>query len=134
MRIVIDANILFSAIIKDSHTRKLLVNENLYFLAPEYLLEEVAEHKLEIKEKSGLSSQQVERLLHGFLELIELVGSARFRQFMEKALSASPDPEDTPYLALCLCENIPLWSNDARLKKQSIVQVYSTAELTKQLE
>lgn len=131
---MVDANVLFSAIIKDSQTRKILSSEKLSFLAPEYLLEEMAEHKSEIEQKSGLPAQQIDRLLRGFFEMIEVVESARFKEFLKKALSISPDPEDAPYLALCLSENIPLWSNDARLKKQKEIPVYSTRELLNLME
>jgi predicted nucleic acid-binding protein len=134
VRVVIDANVIFAAIIKDSHTRRLLLNQNLSFLAPEYLLDELFKHKTEIEKKSGLSSNQVESILQGFLEIIEIVESTKFKQFMKKAIEISPDPEDSPYLALCLYENIPLWSNDARIKKQKEIPVYSTPELTKKIE
>jgi predicted nucleic acid-binding protein len=42
MRLIVDANILFSALIKDSSTAKILVDDRLKFYAPEFLFEEFA--------------------------------------------------------------------------------------------
>jgi len=39
MRLVIDANVLFAALIKDSSTAQLLINDKLQFFAPEFLFE-----------------------------------------------------------------------------------------------
>ncbi|TFG19125.1 MAG: hypothetical protein EU529_16665 [Promethearchaeota archaeon] len=45
MRLVINANILFAALIKNSLTVKLLLNNKLKFYAPEFLFEEFAKYK-----------------------------------------------------------------------------------------
>jgi predicted nucleic acid-binding protein len=41
MNLVIDANILFAALIKDNLTRQLLVSENIRLYAPEFIFNEV---------------------------------------------------------------------------------------------
>jgi len=43
-RLVIDANIILSALIKDSTTRKILIGSAIDFYAPEYLIEEVEKY------------------------------------------------------------------------------------------
>lgn len=40
-----------------------------------------------------------------------------------------PDKDDVDFVALALKLNLPLWSNDSRLKEQSLVKVLSTREL-----
>jgi len=45
MRLIVDANILFAALIKDSSTAQLLVNVELKFYAPEFLFEEFAKYE-----------------------------------------------------------------------------------------
>lgn len=40
MDIVLDANILFSILIKDSKNGELLFNERIHFYAPEFIFEE----------------------------------------------------------------------------------------------
>jgi len=49
-------------------------------------------------------------------------------------IEASPDPKDAQYLALAMKYGIPIWSNDKRLKRQSIVKVFSTEELIRFIE
>ena len=39
------------------------------------------------------------------------------------------DPKDTPFLALALHLECPLWSDDAHLKRQSLVPCYLTFEI-----
>ena len=48
MRLIIDANILFSALIKDSSTAKLLIDDKLKLYAPEFLFEEFAKYLKQI--------------------------------------------------------------------------------------
>ncbi len=57
MDLVVDANILFAAIIKDSTTRKLLFHKTLHLHAPDFLLEELAEYKDEILKKTANRSR-----------------------------------------------------------------------------
>lgn len=42
MRLVLDANILFAALIKDSLTAELIIKDELQLYAPEFLLDEFA--------------------------------------------------------------------------------------------
>ena len=45
----------------------------------------------------------------------------------------SPDPDDVMYFAAALLLDVPLWSNDKRLKEQDEVQIISTLELARRL-
>ena len=45
MRLIIDANVLFAALIKDSSTAQLLISDKLKFFAPEFLFEEFAKYE-----------------------------------------------------------------------------------------
>ena len=40
MRLVVDANIIFAALIKESTTAEILLHENIKFIAPEFLFKE----------------------------------------------------------------------------------------------
>ena len=44
------------------------------------------------------------------------------------------DEKDTPYIALALKLNCPIWSNDTDLKKQNKVKVYNTKELLEEFK
>jgi predicted nucleic acid-binding protein len=67
MELVIDTNIVLSAIVKNSVSRLLLLNPNLILYSPEGLISELEEHKDEIKEKSGLSEKRYNELMPIFV-------------------------------------------------------------------
>ncbi len=48
MDLIVDANILFAALIKNNMTTELLFKNIFHLYAPEYLLEEFIDHKDEI--------------------------------------------------------------------------------------
>ena len=131
MDLIVDANILFAALIKDSTTSELLFHENLHLYAPEFLLEEFSKHKKEILTKTKRTEHQFEEILTTLKELITLIPKEEFRQNLEQANIISPDPDDAPYIALALKLKIPIWSNDKDLKKQKAVTIYTTQETYK---
>ena len=45
MKIIIDSNVLFSALIKDSVTRKIILEYGDFFLFPEFIFEEMEKHR-----------------------------------------------------------------------------------------
>ena len=133
MELVVDANILFSALVKDSLTRKLFCSPKIDLFSPEFLLFELLKHEHEIEEKSGLTSAEFRQLIAILLSRVSFVPKKDFENFLKKAFEISPDPEDTPFIALCMSKKIPLWSNDKALKKQKHVRVLTTEELLKLL-
>ncbi|MBI5332429.1 MAG: hypothetical protein HZB65_02565 [Candidatus Aenigmarchaeota archaeon] len=52
MDLVVDANILFSALIKDSFAHNLLFNERFHLFTPDYIFSEFEKHKEEILKKT----------------------------------------------------------------------------------
>ncbi len=130
MELVIDTNIVFSAIVKNSVSRYLLLNPDLILYSPEGLISELEEHREEIMGKSRLDEKRYDELMAILLSKIKLVPKEYIAPYLKEALGFSPDKDDSPFLALCLARGIPLWSNDKLLKeKQSIVKVFSTSEL-----
>lgn len=73
MIIIIDTNILISALIKDSTVRRILINSGLRFYYPEASFHEVRKYKSMILEKSGLGDAEFERVLGKILEYVALV-------------------------------------------------------------
>ncbi len=135
MELVIDTNIVFSAIVKNSVSRQLLLNPDLILFSPEGLISELEEHREEIRKKSKLSEKRYDELMAILLSRIKLMPKESIVPFLKEALEFSPDKDDSPFLALCLELEIPLWSNDKLLKeKQSFVRVLSTSELFKIME
>ena len=54
IRLVVDANIIFSALVKDSTTRKLIIEAPIYFYTPDILIEEINRNLNVISKKTGL--------------------------------------------------------------------------------
>lgn len=135
MDLVIDSNILFAALIKNSLTLELLFREDLHFYAPQFIFGEFAKYEEEIKRKTEKTDDAFEWVLKIFQRRIITFPQEEILPFIEKARAFSPDINDLPYLALALKLNIPLWSNDRLLKeKQNKVKVYSTSDLLKILK
>ncbi|GEM_PF-2208744 len=70
MNIVIDSNVLFAALIKDSVTRRLILEYEGYFIFPMYIFEELGKHKGDIQKKSGLSKGEFDQLLNLLLRKV----------------------------------------------------------------
>jgi len=138
MLLVVDANVVFSALIKRGKTLDIFIlnreSKRFDFVAPEYLMIEVEEHTHELLKKTGLSIEALRKVL-AFLEReIEFVPFEEFTELYEKAERTSPDPDDVPYFALALKFTGDIWSNDKALKNQSLIKVLSTGEVLKLME
>ena len=131
MELVVDANILFAALISDSHTRHILLSRGLSLCTPDFFFEEFEKHVDTLKEKSGLSRDELCELMSHIMLMgrIQSFASETYRAFVDEAKSFSPDPADIPYLALALCRKCAIWSNDKKLKEQKQVKIYSTQDL-----
>ncbi len=134
MKLIVDANVLFSALIAGGKTRELFYSEKLNLIAPEFLLTEVEDHQEEICEKSGLSEEEFEFILILFRKRIDIVPKEDFEEYLIKANKYCPDPDDTEYFALAMSEDAILWSDEKRLKDQGEVKVISTSELISMLK
>ena len=130
MDLVVDANILFVALIRDSVTSELMLHEDMHLFAPEFLLKEFEKYKKLIKKRTNRSEDEFKIAFDVFERRILLVPYEEIKPFIKKAKAISPDPKDVPYVALALKLQIAIWSNDKNLKrKQKDVVVYSTEDL-----
>ncbi|TFG23875.1 MAG: PIN domain-containing protein [Promethearchaeota archaeon] len=134
MKLVVDANILFAALIKEGSTAELLISDKLQLFAPEFLFEEFSKYKDLILKKTHRSNKEFNQFLDLLKEQITIVPKKEITPLIEKAEKISPDPKDTIYLALALALNSNVWSNDKKLKEgQKKVIVFSTEELIKKI-
>jgi len=133
MRLVVDANILFSFFKKASFTRRFILSHpEIELFTPLYVFEELEEHKEEVKSRARINDIVFELSKKELLEYVTIVPLDKFKKFWEEAKQTSPDPDDVEYLAAALSLGCAIWSNDRDLKeKQSRVVVVTTEELTK---
>lgn len=134
MKLVIDTNILISALLKDSKTRELLLFPSLEFLLPEYALQEVEAHKSLLSKKSGLTGNEIDIILSLLLENISIVPASEIKPYLKKAdkIIGHIDPSDVAFVALALSgENDGIWSNDKHFENLKGLKVWKTPDLLK---
>jgi predicted nucleic acid-binding protein len=134
MELISDASVIIASLSGSKTTIKLLLSKSLELYAPEYLLEEIEEHKLRVKTLSKLSTEEFNKLFKKLKSKITFISKRQFDMFLTKANELISDKDDTEYLALSLSRhNTPIWSNDPGFKEQLIVEVFTTSELLKHL-
>src|SRR3989344_391665 len=132
MRIVLDSNILFSALIKDSFVRRIILEYEGKFLFPYIIFEELLEHKDELIMKSGIERGDFDYLLCKLLRRVEVVLPEVLDLNKNKALEIMKniDRDDVIFVACALAhpESV-IWSDDKHLKKQNVIMVLNTREI-----
>ena len=136
MDLVVDANILFSALIKNGSTRNLLIFQRFNLYSAEYIFEEFEKHIKEIETKINVEKNELNDLLNMLLleSNIIFIPLNDLMPFKEKAIKISPDTKDAIYFAVALKPNCPIWSNDKELKKQKHVKIFSTKDIVIMLQ
>jgi predicted nucleic acid-binding protein len=137
MELVVNANILFSFFNRESFTRSLIVNASRYGLklyTPDFCIDELERDKNRVLKYSKLDDSGFALALSAIDSFITLVLKPEYAKYLSEARKLLPKhPKDIPYLALALAFNIPLWSNEKRLKEQADVEVLNTQDLLERL-
>lgn len=128
MRLVVDANVLFSAFLKDGVTRRLWLDRRLEFFAPVFLLEEFQKHFPMLVRKSGLPRQEAVRLSKILVSRITFAGQMELAPYKAASKFLVSDEKDEPYVACALSVGADLWSRDRHVRKGR-VKCWSTDEL-----
>ncbi|MCZ7383450.1 MAG: PIN domain-containing protein [Candidatus Methanoperedens sp.] len=133
MKLVLDSNIIFSALIKKSTTRNIILSDVFELHAPEYIFSEISKHKELLLKKSKMNEGDFDALLLLLQKHLQLVQKEKYNENMALAEDILKDIDitDSPFLALALALNCKIWSNDRHFKQQDKVVVYTTKELTK---
>jgi len=132
LKIIIDSNILFSALIKDSITRKMILDYEEQFLFPSYIFEEMEKHKNELLAKSKIKSKDFEELLSLLLQKVIIIPSEVLLNYRDEAyqIIKDIDPDDVTFIACALAFSGSLiWSDDKKLKRQTKVRIINTTEM-----
>ena len=132
MDLVVDANVIFAALIKeDSFAYTLLFSDAFHIFTPEYIFTELEKHKDELLEKTERTTEEFFRLVETLKRRINIIPLEELVPYVEEAEKLTPDPDDMAYFALALKLNCAIWSNDKKLKVQDKIKVYNTHELSK---
>jgi len=132
MQVVIDANIVIAALLSpDNVTNNLLFSPGIECVSPEFIETELDKHFSEIAKRSTAPEKEMKAALELIFSQIQILPFSEYASWAQKAKGISPDPKDVEYFAVALAVGCPIWSNDKRLKAQSVVVVLSTPDILK---
>ncbi|WP_433631256.1 PIN domain-containing protein [Halomicrococcus sp. NG-SE-24] len=136
MKLVVDANVVISALIADSKTRELIVTLEPQLLTPETIHEEVENYEELIVEKSGMEPEQVTQFIDLLFQYIEVVPAEEFYPAIGQAREAigETDPDDVLYVACALACEAGVWSDDTDFDEQDLVPAFSTDDIIDSFE
>ena len=115
--IVIDSNMIFASLIKGKKSKTLIriimLEETIDIVLPEEGLAELHEHSKKLKELS----KDFENALMLLFTRIHVVPKEFYEDEIQEAyeIAKNFDPEDTPFIALALKLDVPIWTNDKRM-------------------
>ena len=134
MKIVVDVNIILSALIRDSITRKIILNSLFEFYFPEPSLHKIRKYKNYILEKSGLADDGYGKLMETLFKYIRLVPTEEIEKNWDEAkkIMEHIDEEDVVFIATALSlKDSIIWSDDRHFERQDKVKVLKTADMVK---
>lgn len=138
MHLVVDANVLIAAFLKDSITRKLLLDDRLNLITPEHGFMEVRRVLLRkpMLKRIGLYPATFEKLWEVITSRIHTFPKYSYNQTIMEALHLAVHPEDSPYIALAMQFRCPIWTNDPDFQihpVKKVLTIYTTHDLLKKL-
>jgi predicted nucleic acid-binding protein len=139
VKVIVDANIVFSAILNtNSKIADLLLNsENSFeFIASDYLLSEINKYHEKIAIIFKIDIEEIEKIQFRVLKPIAFYSGFTIPEsqwIIAEQLVSDIDPKDTPYLAFSLFFDCKIWSGDKALQNglllKGIEKVITTEEL-----
>ena len=134
MKIVIDTNIIISALLKDSITRKILTDFRFLFLLPSFALSEINKYKDEICEKASITKEEFYELLRRIMRNIQIINHEYYSAYIKEVEGLIKDVDDVSFLALALSLNCLIWSDDKHFQEQKRIKILTTKEMRGFLE
>lgn len=136
MKVVVDTNVIFSALIAAGKTRDLILLEDLDLLIPEFFYNELRNNEKEIISKTSLTESEFSTLLNIFFEDVDVIPKAEFEDeiSLAKDIMEDIDPDDVPFVALAMKKDVRIWSDDKHFQQQETVEVFRTEDLLEKFD
>ena len=141
MKIIIDTNIIFSALLKTQTTfGQIIFNSDgvFEFYSPHYLRTEIRKHWDRIKKISKLTDKQLEESYDSLLTKITFINEEIIPQKIwedSEKITDGTDLDDTDFVTLTKYLKGKLWTGDLELrdglKKKGFKNVLTTSEIFK---
>ena len=132
MKLIVDVNIILSALIRDSSTRKLILESGHDLFFPEPSFEKIMKYRDYIIEKAGLREDSFLDLMQTRFKYIRVVPTKAILKHWDEAkeIMDSIDKEDVTFIATALSlDDSIIWSNDKDFEKQKKVKVLKTKDI-----
>ena len=132
MIIIVDVNIILSALIRDSITREIILKSGQDFCFPEPSMHKIRKYKELILRKSGISEPEFSMILNSMFKFIRLIPTEEiFANWDEaKKIMEHIDPEDVTFIAAALSQNnTVIWTDDKHFDKQKRILNLKTIEV-----
>lgn len=132
MRLIVNTNRIIAALIRDSFSRKIILHLNAELIAIPFLQQELAEHKLEILQKSKLPEFEFDAILDKLHARMILLDQKVIEEFMKEAIEIMDkiDSDDAPFIAAALATKSDIWSDDPHFQQQKKIKIWRTKDLT----
>ncbi|MBA7542957.1 hypothetical protein ES705_35282 [subsurface metagenome] len=137
MTIILDTNIVISALIRNSVVRKILLLPTLDFLLPEFAIEEIYHHKSKICKLSRIDKEGLELLISLILQNVNIISSDEILPYYDKAVKiiGEIDMGDVPFVALVLAtQNDGIWTNDHDFDNIKGIKIWKTSGILDHLK
>lgn len=139
MKIIVDANIVFSAILNtNSKIADLLLNSKgiFEFIAPDYLLTETKKYHKKISLISKMTLTEIATIENKIIKPISFLSGVHIPEskwISAEQLVLDVDSKDTPYVAFSMFFKCKIWSGDKILRNGLITKGFSNVITTSEL-
>ena len=133
--LVVDANVVIAALVKNGKVREILLSDKFKFVAPDFLKEETLKYTDLIMQKSGLAKDDLDLLITLMFQEIETVPKSEYQSKLPRAEKIMKnDVKDAPYVACHLAlKSDGIWTNDSDYDGKPELKVFKTEYLLKLL-
>ena len=139
MIVITDSNIIFSALINPAGNEANIFKAKgqIQFIAPDFLLEEIREHWLQIENFSSLNKFELleeYKLLKSKIKVVSIEDIPPIKLVEAYQIVKDIDEEDTYFVALYLFQKHKIWTGDKQLINGLLAKGYNICVTTKELK
>lgn len=131
MLFVVDFNVIFSASVSKGNCFKVFKKNSevnkFEFISPAFVFSEIDDNRDRLYSLAKLNKEQLDSSLALIKSQIKPISFSEFSELFAEAMELNK--KDSPYLALALKRNCPIFSGDKKLGLQSKVKVFSPRDL-----
>jgi predicted nucleic acid-binding protein len=132
MKLVVDTNIIISALLRDGISRKILFSPFIHCYTPDYTLDEINKYEKLICEKAKVSHDGFKLVLNLIFEKIQIIPIKDYQNKISQAKTIIKDIDDVSFIALSLALNADgIWTDDKHFKNRKDLSIFRTKELAR---